>query len=41
MVGACSAHGGDKKYEKALVGKSEGKRSIGKSRRGWIILNGS
>jgi hypothetical protein len=31
----CSAHGRDKKYIKVLVGKSEGKRLLGRPGRRW------
>jgi hypothetical protein len=33
--GACSTHGRDEKCIYILVGKSEGKRSLGTPRRGW------
>jgi hypothetical protein len=35
MGGACSAHGGDKKSYKILVGSPEGKRPLGRPRHRW------
>jgi hypothetical protein len=35
MGGACSAYGGDESIYRVLVGKSEGKRQLGRPRRRW------
>jgi hypothetical protein len=35
MGGACSTHGKEKNAYNILVGKLEGKRSLGRSRRRW------
>jgi hypothetical protein len=35
MCGACSAYGGGERGIQGLVGKPEGKRPLGRPRRGW------
>jgi len=35
MAGACSMYGGDERRIKDLVGKPEGKRSLGRPRHRW------
>jgi len=35
MDGACSAYGGEERRYRVLVGKSEGKRLLGRPRRRW------
>jgi hypothetical protein len=35
MVGACSTNGGEDKYIRILVEKSEGKRPLGSLRQRW------
>jgi len=35
MGGACSAYGGEERRIQGLVGKPEGKRPLGRSRRRW------
>ena len=35
MCGACSKYGGDERRIQDLVGKPEGKRPLGRSRRRW------
>jgi hypothetical protein len=35
MGGACSAYGDRKRVPRVLVGKSEGKRPLGRPRRRW------
>ena len=35
MGGACSAYGGEYRLYRALVGKREGKRPLGRPRRKW------
>jgi hypothetical protein len=42
MGGECSAYGGEERVYRVLVGKPEGKRQLGRSRRRWEDnLNGS
>jgi hypothetical protein len=36
-AGTCRAHGGDGKFEKISVGKPEGKRLVGRSKRRWEV----
>jgi hypothetical protein len=35
MGETCSTHGGDEEWYRILVGKPEGKRSLGRPRRRW------
>ena len=35
MGGACAAYGGGERVHRVLVGKPEGKRSLGRPRRRW------
>jgi hypothetical protein len=36
MGGACSTNGEKRKAYRLLVGKPEGKRPLGRQRRGWV-----
>jgi hypothetical protein len=36
MGGACSTNGGEENAYRLLVGKPEGKRPLGRPRRGWV-----